>query len=108
MPKLRDPAAFRSSVAAYKILPEGLVTPVARSLPPLEVAIAIMLLAGVLVVPVSVLAALALAPGPGVAASAISTQDAWAAALVVVAGYGLVALLLELRRFAPRPAPGVA
>ena len=60
VPKLRDPAAFRSSVAAYKILPEALVTPVARALPPLEVAIGLMLLTGVLIVPVSVLAALVL------------------------------------------------
>jgi uncharacterized membrane protein YphA (DoxX/SURF4 family) len=165
VPKLRDPAAFRSSVVAYKILPEILVTPVARSLPPLEVAIAAMLLTGVLIVPVSVLAALvlvgfagaiwyavqrgskigcgcgfrrlqtvsrtlvarnavltvaalaaavwpsaalALAPGPGVPASSISTVDAWAVVAVVLAGYGLVTLLLELRRFAPRPAAGVA
>lgn len=60
VPKLRDPASFRSSVAAYKILPEALVTPVARALPPLEVAIGVMLLAGVLIVPVSLLAALVL------------------------------------------------
>jgi uncharacterized membrane protein YphA (DoxX/SURF4 family) len=165
VPKLRDPAAFRSSVAAYKILPEALVTPVARALPPLEVAIGLMLITGILVVPVSVLAALvlvgfaaaiwyavergskigcgcgfrqlqtvsralvarnaaltaaalaaavwpsaalALAPGPGVPAASISTTDAWAVVAVVVAGYGMVTLLLELRRFAPRPASGMA
>lgn len=156
VPKLRDPQSFRSSVAAYKILPTSLVTPVARVLPPLEVAIGVMLLAGVLLVPVSVVAgvvlvgfaaaiwyavrrgskigcgcgfrrlqtvsralvarnaaltvaatasavwpsaALALAPGPGVAPSTISTADAWAVVAVVVAGYALVMLALELRRF---------
>ena len=53
-------------------------------------------------------AALALAPGPGVPASTIATSDAWAVVAVVVAGYGLVTVLLELRRFAPRPVSGVA
>ena len=60
VPKLRDPAAFRSSVAAYQILPERLVTPAARLLPPLEVAMGIALLTGVLIIPVSVVAALVL------------------------------------------------
>lgn len=157
VPKLRDPAAFRSSVAAYKILPEAFVTPVARALPPLEVAIGVMLVTGVLIVPVSVLAAvvlvgfagaiwyavergskigcgcgfrrlqtvsralvarnaaltvaalaaavwpsaaLALYPGPGVPESTIATADAWAVVSVVAAGYALLMLLLELRRFA--------
>jgi uncharacterized membrane protein YphA (DoxX/SURF4 family) len=56
-PKLRDHAAFRSSVAAYKILPDSLVTPVARALPPAELVLGLMLLAGVLVVPAAWLAA---------------------------------------------------
>lgn len=165
VPKLRDPASFRSSVAAYKILPEALVTPVARTLPPLEVAIGLMLVGGVLIVPVAALAAvvlvgfagaiwyavergskigcgcgfrglqqvsrklvarnaaltvaalaaagwpsaaLALAPGPGVPPSTITTADAWAVVSVVVAGYALVMLVGELRRFAPGTASGVA
>lgn len=60
VPKLRDPATFRSSVAAYKMLPESLVTPVARVLPPAELVMGVMLLVGVLIVPASWLAALLL------------------------------------------------
>ena len=154
--KLRNPQAFRASVADYQVLPASLVTPVARVLPPLEVVIAAMLLLGVLIVPVSVLAALvlvvfaggiwlnvergrrigcgcgfrrrvevsrrlvlrngllaataagaaiwpsaalALYPGPGVPDSTISTTDAWAVVLAVVAGSALVQLGLEGRRF---------
>lgn len=165
VPKLRDPAVFRSSVAAYKILPEALVTPAARMLPPLEVVVGIMLIGGLFIVPVAVLAAavlaafagaiwyvvergskigcgcgfrglqqvsrklvarnavltvaalaavawpsaaLALAPGPGVPASTIATADAWAVVSVVVAGYALVMIVAELRRFAPRTASGMA
>jgi uncharacterized membrane protein YphA (DoxX/SURF4 family) len=60
VPKLRDPAAFRRSVDAYKILPASWVGPVARALPPLEIAIGVMLVTGILIVPVSVLAAVVL------------------------------------------------
>jgi uncharacterized membrane protein YphA (DoxX/SURF4 family) len=60
VPKLRDPASFASSVAAYKMLPESLVKPVARALPPAEIAMGVMLLAGVLIIPASVVAALLL------------------------------------------------
>lgn len=66
VPKLRDPASFRSSVAAYKLLPDTWVTPVARILPPAELALGLMLLAGILVVPA-----------------------AWAAAVLLV-GFGVV------------------
>jgi hypothetical protein len=58
--KLRDPLGFRAAVANYRILPEALVTPVARGLPVVEVAVGVMLLVGVLIVPVAVLAALVL------------------------------------------------
>ena len=60
VPKLRDPASFASSVAAYTILPESLVKPVARALPPAEIAMGVMLLAGVLIIPAAMVAALLL------------------------------------------------
>lgn len=58
--KLRDPLGFRAAVANYRILPEALVSPVARALPVLEVVVGVMLLLGVLIVPVAVVAALVL------------------------------------------------
>ena len=42
--KLRDPAAFRSALAGYRLLPDGLVAPVARGLPWLELGLAVALL----------------------------------------------------------------
>lgn len=42
--KLRDPAAFRSALAGYRLLPDGLVAPVARGLPWLELGLAAALL----------------------------------------------------------------
>lgn len=44
--KLRRRADFAGAVAGYRLLPAGLVAPVALALPPLEIAIAIGLLAG--------------------------------------------------------------
>jgi len=58
--KLRAPLGFRAAVANYRILPDSLVTPVARVLPVLEVAVGVMLLLGVLIVPVAVVAAVVL------------------------------------------------
>jgi hypothetical protein len=42
--KLRDFAAFRSQLAAYRIVPDGLVLPLAALLPGIETAIAVALL----------------------------------------------------------------
>ncbi len=58
--KLRDPVSFRAAVENYRILPAPLVTPVARTLPPLEVVLGAALLLGVLIVPMAVLAAVVL------------------------------------------------
>lgn len=56
--KVTGLAEFRSAVANYRILPPGLVTPVAYALPFAEIAAGLLLAAGVL--PVAVSAALAL------------------------------------------------
>jgi uncharacterized membrane protein YphA (DoxX/SURF4 family) len=58
--KLRDPVGFRAAVSNYRILPERLVTPVARALPALEVLVGVMLVLGILIVPTAVVAALVL------------------------------------------------
>ena len=47
--KLPDPAAAVRAVRAYRLLPEGLVGPVAFGLPVVEVAVGLALLAGVFV-----------------------------------------------------------
>ena len=47
--KLPDPAAAERAVRAYRLLPEGLVGPVASGLPVLEIAVGLALLAGVFV-----------------------------------------------------------
>jgi uncharacterized membrane protein YphA (DoxX/SURF4 family) len=47
--KLPDPAAAVRAVRAYRLLPEGLVDPVAFGLPVLEIAVGLALLAGVFV-----------------------------------------------------------
>jgi len=47
--KIPDPAAAVRAVRAYRLLPEGLVGPVAFGLPVLEIAIGLALLAGVFV-----------------------------------------------------------
>ncbi|MET0270954.1 MAG: MauE/DoxX family redox-associated membrane protein [Sphingomonas sp.] len=44
--KLRRPADWEAAVAAYRLLPDALVTPFARILPPLEIAVAAALVAG--------------------------------------------------------------
>lgn len=59
--KFQDLGEFRRVVADYRVLPAGLVAPVAGLLPPLELAAGVALLAGVVTRPVAaaVLAALA-------------------------------------------------
>jgi uncharacterized membrane protein YphA (DoxX/SURF4 family) len=47
--KLPDPAAAVRAVRAYRLLPEGLVAPVAFGLPVIEIAVGLALLAGVFV-----------------------------------------------------------
>jgi uncharacterized membrane protein YphA (DoxX/SURF4 family) len=47
--KLPDPAAAERAVRAYRLLPEGLVGPVAFGLPVVEIAVGLALLAGVFV-----------------------------------------------------------
>ena len=47
--KLPDPAAALRAVRAYRLLPEGLVGPVAFGLPVVEIAVGLALLAGVFV-----------------------------------------------------------
>ncbi|MGY1744059.1 MauE/DoxX family redox-associated membrane protein [Blastococcus sp. SYSU D00695] len=47
--KLPDPAAAERAVRAYRLLPEGLVDPVAFGLPVVEIAVGLALLAGVAV-----------------------------------------------------------
>jgi uncharacterized membrane protein YphA (DoxX/SURF4 family) len=47
--KLPDPAAAERAVRAYRLLPEGLVAPVAFGLPALEIAVGLLLLVGVFV-----------------------------------------------------------
>jgi uncharacterized membrane protein YphA (DoxX/SURF4 family) len=47
--KLPDPAAAVRAVRAYRLLPEGLIGPVAFGLPVLEIAVGLALLAGVFV-----------------------------------------------------------
>ena len=47
--KLPDPAAAVRAVRAYRLLPEGLVAPVAFGLPVVEIAVGLALLAGVFV-----------------------------------------------------------
>ncbi|TYP86933.1 MauE/DoxX family redox-associated membrane protein [Blastococcus xanthinilyticus] len=47
--KLPDPAAAERAVRAYRLLPEGLVSPVAFGLPAVEIVVGLALLAGVFV-----------------------------------------------------------
>jgi putative oxidoreductase len=42
--KIRDPLQFADSVAAFAILPQALITPLALSLPPFEIACSLLLL----------------------------------------------------------------
>ncbi|MFC8713030.1 MauE/DoxX family redox-associated membrane protein [Streptomyces sp. NPDC057197] len=58
--KIQDPAASVQAVRAYRILPEALVTPVGHGLPALELALAVLLLAGLRVRLAAVLSALLL------------------------------------------------
>jgi uncharacterized membrane protein YphA (DoxX/SURF4 family) len=55
--KLPDPAAAVRAVRAYRLLPEGLVGPVAFGLPVVEIAVGLALLAGVFVRTAAVAAA---------------------------------------------------
>lgn len=52
--KLPDPAAAERAVRAYQLAPEWLVAPVAFGLPALEIAVGLLLLAGVLIRPAAV------------------------------------------------------
>jgi uncharacterized membrane protein YphA (DoxX/SURF4 family) len=59
--KMPDPAAAVRAVRAYRLLPEGLVGPVAFGLPVVEIAVGLALLAGVYVRTAAIAAAVLLA-----------------------------------------------
>jgi uncharacterized membrane protein YphA (DoxX/SURF4 family) len=59
--KLPDPAAAERAVRAYRLVPEGLVAPVAFGLPVVEIAVGLALLAGVFVRAAALVSALMLA-----------------------------------------------
>lgn len=61
VPKIVDARGFQGAVANYHLLPRGIVSPFARSLPWLEVLCSGALFAGLAVTPVAALAALLLA-----------------------------------------------
>jgi len=58
--KLPDPAAAERAVRAYRLLPEGLVGPMAFGLPVLEIAVGLALLTGVVVRTAAIAAAVLL------------------------------------------------
>ncbi|WP_197028957.1 MauE/DoxX family redox-associated membrane protein [Blastococcus sp. URHD0036] len=78
--KLPDPAAAERAVRAYQLAPEGLVPLLAFGLPVLEIAVGILLLAGVFVRPAAVVSALLLA---GFIAA---VSSAWARGLSIDCG----------------------
>ncbi|MGR6962882.1 MauE/DoxX family redox-associated membrane protein [Geodermatophilus sp. URMC 61] len=78
--KLPDPAAAERAVRAYQLAPEALVPVLAFGLPVLEIAIGVLLLAGVFVRPAAAVSALLLAGFTAAVASA------WARGLTIDCG----------------------
>jgi uncharacterized membrane protein YphA (DoxX/SURF4 family) len=78
--KLPDPAAAERAVRAYRLLPEGLVAPVAFGLPAIEICLGLLLLAGVAVRTAAVASAVLLA----VFIAAVGS--AWARGLAIDCG----------------------
>ncbi|RBY86906.1 DoxX family protein [Blastococcus sp. TF02A-26] len=78
--KLPDPAAAERAVRAYQLAPEALVPLLAFGLPVLEIAVGLLLLAGVFVRPAAVVSALLLAGFTAAVASA------WARGLSIDCG----------------------
>ena len=78
--KLPDPAAAERAVRAYQLAPEGLVPALAFGLPVVEIAVGLLLLAGVFVRPAAVASAVLLAGFTAAVASA------WARGLTIDCG----------------------
>ncbi|WP_241037142.1 MauE/DoxX family redox-associated membrane protein [Blastococcus litoris] len=78
--KIPDPAAAERAVRAYRLLPEGLVAPVAFGLPVLEIAAGLALLAGVFV------RTAALASAVLMAVFLVGVGSAWARGLQIDCG----------------------
>ena len=78
--KVPDPAAAMRAVRAYRLLPEGLVGPVAFGLPVLEIAIGLALLAGVFVRTAAIAAAVLLV------VFIVAVGSAWARGLQIDCG----------------------
>jgi uncharacterized membrane protein YphA (DoxX/SURF4 family) len=78
--KLFDLEHFRSEVAAFKLLPHGLVTPFAYGLPFVETFLGLYLLLGLLVAPVAILTCVLMA------AFLIAQAQAWARGLSLDCG----------------------